>query len=190
MSIWCARLKTPWVGKSNWLRLSPPHLIPYHRQNRTKLLLPWHKTATNRTLLMSLFRHRTSPTSTYSHHSRMYLSIWLIVWEVTAYYCTSLHADLWGKELHTQVGVGIVVTSGKPMWCNGSKMAWNGRCGFDSCSGYNVSHFCHIHDTGLILYKLHVVWLLNLPCVCVCKANAFMYVIVSINKLTIPWGQV
>ena len=35
--------------------------------------------------------------------------------------------DLWGKELDRQVGVSRVVTSGKPMWCNGSTLAWNAR---------------------------------------------------------------
>ena len=35
--------------------------------------------------------------------------------------------DLCGKELHRQVGVGIVVTPGKPMGCNASTLAWNAR---------------------------------------------------------------
>ena len=35
----------------------------------------------------------------------------------------------------------------------------------------------------IILYKLHDVWLLNLPCICICKAIASMYVIVSIKRL-------
>ena len=43
------------------------------------------------------------------------------------YNCIVVCTDLWGKELHRQVGVGIVVTSGKPMWCNGSTLAWNAK---------------------------------------------------------------
>ena len=39
----------------------------------------------------------------------------------------------------------------------------------------------------MILYKL-LVWLLNLPCVCICQAIACMYVIVSIKRLRIPGG--
>ena len=35
--------------------------------------------------------------------------------------------DLWGKELHRQVDAGIMVTSGKPTWCNGYTLAWDAR---------------------------------------------------------------
>ena len=35
--------------------------------------------------------------------------------------------DLWGMELHREVGVGIVVTSGKPMWCNDCTLAQNAK---------------------------------------------------------------
>ena len=36
----------------------------------------------------------------------------------------------------------------------------------------------------MILYKVHIVWLLNLPCVCICTVTACMYVILSINNDT------
>ena len=38
-------------------------------------------------------------------------------------FCT----ELWGKELHRQVGGGMVVTYRKPTWCNGSKLVRNAR---------------------------------------------------------------
>ena len=41
----------------------------------------------------------------------------------------------------------------------------------------------------MILYNLCTVWLLNLPCVCICKGIACMYVIVSIKRLTVPGGM-
>ena len=37
-----------------------------------------------------------------------------------------------------------------------------------------------------ILHKLCAVWLLNLLCICICKAIACMYIIVGIKRLTIP----
>ena len=40
------------------------------------------------------------------------------------------------------------------------------------------------------MYNLHSVWLLNLLSVCICKAIACMYVIVSVKILTILGGQV
>ena len=46
--------------------------------------------------------------------------------------------------------MGIVVTSGSvcgvlPLHISGIPSQ---RCGFDSCSGHNISHFHHTHDTG------------------------------------------
>ena len=38
------------------------------------------------------------------------------------------------------------------------------------------------------LYKLRTVWLLKLPCVCIGRCLAYMYVIVSIKRFTIPGG--
>ena len=35
--------------------------------------------------------------------------------------------DLWGKELHRQVGMGIGGDIREPMWCNGSTLARNAR---------------------------------------------------------------
>ena len=40
-----------------------------------------------------------------------------------------------------------------------------------------------------ILYRHCALWLINLPCVCICKDTACMYVIVSIKRLTIPGGM-
>ena len=54
----------------------------------------------------------------------------IVVYSIYSYHCRNIVVvciDLWGKELHRQVGVGIVVTSGKPTWCNGSTLARNGR---------------------------------------------------------------
>ena len=44
-----------------------------------------------------------------------YIPIWLSVFLIYIVGCT----DLSGKKLLRQVGVGILVTSGKPTWCNG-----------------------------------------------------------------------
>ena len=56
-------------------------------------------------------------------------TLWLLnqpcgnVCKVTAYNSIGMSVvgctDLSGKELHRPVGMGIVVTSEKPMWCNG-----------------------------------------------------------------------
>ena len=55
--------------------------------------------------------------------------------------------DLWGKELHRQLGMKIVVTPGKPMWCNGSTPAWDARdVGSSPALGHSISHFHHTHD--------------------------------------------
>ena len=40
----------------------------------------------------------------------------------------------------------------------------------------------------MILYKICTVWLLNLLCVCICMAITCMYLIVSIQRLTISGG--
>ena len=40
----------------------------------------------------------------------------------------------------------------------------------------------------MIPYKLCPVWSLNLRCVCIWKAIACMYVIISIKRVTIPGG--
>ena len=87
--------------------------------------------------------------------------------------------------------MGIVVTSGKPMRCNGSTLARNAK---DVGSILTLGTIFPIFVTlmrlvavAMILYKLHTVWLLNLLCVCRSKAIACMYVIV---RLTIPAGRV
>ena len=72
-------------------------------------------------------------------------------------------------------------------------LAWNAKdVGFDFRSRRDISNFHHPHDSGAvtrILYKLCVVWLLNLPCVCICNAIACMKrsILVSIR---IPGGGV
>ena len=91
------------------------------------------------------------------------------------------------------VDVDIVVTSGKRMWCNGYRIGLEcQRCGFDSCSRHNISHFHHIHDTGFHDQDpvQAAVWLLNIPCVYVSEMTACMYVIVTIKRLTILRGRV
>ena len=44
-------------------------------------------------------------------------AVWSVVWNITNVIivdCTALS----GKQLHRQVGMGIVVTLEKPTWCN------------------------------------------------------------------------
>ena len=78
--------------------------------------------------------------------------------------------DLSGKEPHRLLGMGRVVTSGILCGVMLSTLAWNARCQFDFCSWSDISHFHHrppmtLVDVTMILYMLHPVWLLNLPCV-------------------------
>ena len=59
--------------------------------------------------------------------------------------------------------------------------------GFESHSRHTISHYHHlvvVVAVTIFLYKLCTEWLVNLPCVCVCKSIACMYVNVSINRLT------
>ena len=82
--------------------------------------------------------------------------------------------------------MGIAVTLGT-LWCNGSTLARNARdVGFYSHSRCNITHFHHTHDTGAADQDPVKPWLFNLPCVCIRKVIACMYVIVSIKILTIP----
>ena len=55
-----------------------------------------------------------------------------------------------GKELHRQVGVGRVVTSGQPMWCNGSTLARNSR-DVDSSPALGRAFPIFITPTTLVL---------------------------------------
>ena len=74
----------------------------------------------------------------------------------------------WGKELHRQVGVDIVMISENPeMW------VW-------------VLLSAQYFPFPMILYKLHVLWLLNY----INTATACIYVIVSIKRLTISGERV
>ena len=79
--------------------------------------------------------------------------------------------DLWDKELHRQVCMGIAVTSGS---LDGT-LAWKARnVGLSSALDTIFSIFVTLKTLvamTMILYKLHAVWLLNLPCVCICKGN-------------------
>ena len=51
----------------------------------------------------------------------------ILILQIYPYICVVVCNHLWGKELHRQVGVVIVMTSGKPTWCNGSTLSWNAR---------------------------------------------------------------
>ena len=77
--------------------------------------------------------------------------------------------DLSGKEPRRQVGVGIVLTSGS---LHGVMVAhWNARdVGLSPALGTIFTIFITPTASSMttILYKLHGVWLLNLPCVCIC----------------------
>ena len=82
----------------------------------------------------------------------------------------------------------------EPMRCNGSTLARNAR---DVGSIPSLVTIFPIFVTPMtlvavtmILYKLCAAWLLNLPCVCKCKVIVCMYIIVRIERLTIPEGQV
>ena len=97
-----------------------------------------------------------------------------------------------GKALHRPVDMGIMVTSWKHMWWNGSTLARNARD-----VGLNPA-LCTVFPIVVppmtmfamtrILYKLHTVRLLNLPCLYICMTIACVYVIVSIRRLTIAGG--
>ena len=74
-------------------------------------------------------------------------------------------------------------------------LAQNTRCGFDSHSRYNISHFDHSHGTGChdhVPVQAMCCIVVKPSCVCiyVCKVTACMYGIVSIKRLTIPGGRV
>ena len=65
--------------------------------------------------------------------------------------------------------MGIVVMSGKPMWCNGSTMAQNARdVGLSPAQGTVFLIFV----TPMALVAMTMIpdklWLLNLPCLCIC----------------------
>ena len=75
-----------------------------------------------------------------------------------------------GSELHRQVGMNMVLTSGSVGDVIVSTQAQNEcmRCRYSYSCRCNISHFLPPHDTGpvtRIWYKLCIVWLLNLPCV-------------------------
>ena len=83
----------------------------------------------------------------------------------TAVVCT----DLGGKDLHRQLGVGIVVMAASLGGVNGSTLARNARdVGFSPTLG-KVFPILITPTTlvamTMILHKLRVVWLFNLPCV-------------------------
>ena len=112
-----------------------------------------------------------------------------ILGETNVVVCT----DLSGKEPHRQVGMDSMVT-------------WEGLGGeIISTLAQNARDVGSIPTLGIIfpifitpmtlvavtmiLYKVSVVWLLNLPCVSKCKAHC-LYVSVSIKSLTISRGWV
>ena len=89
------------------------------------------------------------------YHICMYHICMYHVYVSYVYVCIiAVCTDLWGKELHRQMGLGIVETSGKPTWCNGSTLAQWRRCGFDHHSRHNISHFYHTHDS--IMYVSYI----------------------------------
>ena len=75
----------------------------------------------------------------------------------------------------------MVVTSGKPTWCNGSTLAHYARdVGLSPALATEFSIFITpmtLLAVILIMYKLCTVWLLNLRVNCMCKAIACMHVI-------------
>ena len=72
--------------------------------------------------------------------------------ETSVVICT----DLSGKEPHRQVGVAKVVTSGSLDGVMVSPLAQNHkRCGFDSHSRCNISHFHHPHDNSLLSMQIN-----------------------------------
>ena len=81
------------------------------------------------------------------------------------------------------MGVGIVVTSGKPTW---STLAWNSRDvgSIPTVGTIVITPMTQVAVTR-ILYKLCAVWLVNLLCVCVCKSIVCRYVIASTKRLMI-----
>ena len=99
--------------------------------------------------------------------------------------------DLLSQE-HRQVGMGVVVISGSLSGGMVSTLICNSRyLGSISALGailpISITLMTPVAMT-MIMYKLHAVWLLNLPGVCKCKVIACMYVILSIKRLTIPGG--
>ena len=86
---------------------------------------------------------------------------------MTAAVCT----DLSGKELHRQVGMSSIVTTGSLVGVMVSTLAQNARgVGLIPALGTIVPIFITpvmLVAMAMILYKLCDVWLLNLPCACV-----------------------
>ena len=89
--------------------------------------------------------------------------------------------------------MGIVVTSGKPKWCNGQHTSPEcQRCGFDSYTRHNISHFHLTHDIGYhdhdLVQAMHCMVVELTLCMYICKIIVCLHVIVSIKRLTIPDG--
>ena len=83
-------------------------------------------------------------TPTYNQVCTSIYTTCLPLWYGYVVVCT----DLWGKELYRQAGVGIVMTSGKPMWYNSSTLARNARdVGPSPVLGTVFPIFHHTHDT-------------------------------------------
>ena len=83
----------------------------------------------------------------------------------------------------------------EPMWCYGSTLARNARDvgsipALDTMFNITFVAPMPLVAATRILYKLHALWLLNLPCVCKCKAITCVYLIINIKGLTIPAGRV
>ena len=86
----------------------------------------------------------------------------------------TLNTHLSDTELDRQADMGGVVTSGSLSGAIIKILTQNAR-GVGLIPA--LSDFHHLLDIGAmtrILYKLHAVWLLNLPCVCTSKSFACM----------------
>ena len=171
---------TPLVGLNTWI-----YWIP--RQHTLSIIL----TAQANTSLKTWYQP-ISIKIVYRdvHHFWYRCGIFLLFSYHLLYGIVVVYTDLSGKEPLWQVAV---VRSGSLGGVMASTLAQNARDeGFIVTLGAifpilsHPWHWCHDQDPT----KLCAVWLLNLPCVCMCKVIACMYVILSIKRLTIPGRRV
>ena len=97
------------------------------------------------------------------------------------------------KEPHRQVGISMVQSSGTLYGVIVNILSWNAR-NVGSIPALGTIFPISMTPTTLvaaimILYKLYAAWLLNILCVCICNNTACMFVIIEIERLTIPREQ-
>ena len=136
-----------------------------------------------------LIEPNTFITCTIAIYCMQYICHARYIWFIS---CVVVCTALWGKGLHRQVSMGIVVTLGKPTWCNGSTLARNARdVGTSPALGtvfpifstptthatYLLSPICYIHATYLLypIYLLRALHLFRITYSVLCAVNVFRF---------------